>query len=81
MRKSDKLKNIQKANMFAEQRFIETTDITERTKTANKITDIVNDNPFIKSYIDEILKTIENNNIHKSNVKNVRIQLIQNNFK
>jgi hypothetical protein len=78
MRKSDKLKSIEKANILAEQRFIETTNVVERIAPAkNNINDILNDNPFIKPYINEILKTLETNGIHKSNVKNVLTQIIE----
>lgn len=78
MRKSDKLKSIEKANILAEQRFIETTNVVERIAPAkNNINDILNDNPFIKPYINEILKTLEKNGIHKSNVKNVLTQIIE----
>jgi hypothetical protein len=76
MRKSDKLKNIQKANILAEQRFIENNDLTERLAQPNRLNDIIAQNPFIKSYINEILKTLEDNNIHKSNAKNILIYLI-----
>ena len=76
MRKSDKLKNIQKANILAEQRFIENNDLTERFAQPNRLNDIIAQNPFIKSYINEILKTLEDNNIHKSNAKNILIYLI-----
>jgi len=78
VRKSDKLKSIEKANILAEQRFIETTNVVERIAPAkNNINDILNDNPFIKPYISEILKTLEKNGIHKSNVKNVLTQIIE----
>jgi hypothetical protein len=80
MRKSDKLKNIQKANILAEQRFIENNDLTERLAQPNRLNDIIAQNPFIKSYINEILKTLEDNNIHKSNAKNILIYMIDKAF-